>query len=138
VVLMSRQTETGSAFTALERATRLGEELAHVGFDWNQPAGPRAKMAEELAELDQAMAGGQRERIEAELGDVLWAAANLARHLHVDPELALTRALDRCEHRFRRVVECLRQRGLDPGQCAIEVLEAEWQEVKRSDLPQEG
>src|SRR5690606_13819634 len=73
---------------ALTRAVKLGRRAARVGFDWPDARGPREKIDEELRELDEAIAGGDRDRIGAELGDVLFAVANLARHLDVDPEQA--------------------------------------------------
>ena len=74
---------------ALARADRLTEKASRIGFDWPDAGGARAKVAEELGELDEAIAPGDRDAIEHELGDVLFALANLSRKLGVPPEEAL-------------------------------------------------
>ena len=76
---------------ALTRAQRIGEKVARVGFDWQDATGSRAKVAEELKELDEAAERGDADATEEELGDVLFALVNLARHLRVDAEGALRR-----------------------------------------------
>src|SRR3954469_8960468 len=80
---------------ALLRATRAGEKAGAVGFDWPDAAGPRAKIDEELAELDQACRSGDRDEMAEELGDVLQAVTNLARKLGIDAEAALRASTDR-------------------------------------------
>lgn len=116
---------------ALLRAERTGEKASRIGFDWPDAEGPRAKIDEELAELDRAIAEGDREAVFRELGDVLFSVANLARHLRVPPEDALRAALRRFEERFHKLEEKLRQEGHPAGAPAeIERLEAIWQEVK--------
>ena len=80
---------------ALTRAQRVGEKVARVGFDWPDARGSRAKVTEELGELDEAIAAATRIAIEAELGDVLFALVNLARHVDVDAEGALRRTIDK-------------------------------------------
>jgi nucleoside triphosphate diphosphatase len=115
------------ALPALTRAVKLGKRAARIGFDWPDAAGPRAKVDEELGELDAALRHGDRAQIEAELGDVLLAAANLARHLQVDPEAALRAANGRFTRRFR-VVEAYQRTA--PGADMAE-LEQQWQQAKR-------
>jgi MazG family protein len=88
---------------ALTRAQRVGEKVARVGFDWPDARGSRAKVGEELGELDQAVASGDKDRIEAELGDVIFALVNLARHVEVDAEGALRRTIDKFTRRFDHV-----------------------------------
>lgn len=90
---------------ALSRALKLQKKAAKVGFDWRQRPVPRvrAHVDSELAELDQALAAGERDAVEDEFGDVLFTLINLARHLKLDPDLALRRASDKFEHRFRAV-----------------------------------
>jgi MazG family protein len=94
---------------ALMRAQRVGEKVARVGFDWPDARGSRAKVTEELGELDEAIASGDAARVEDELGDVLFALVNLARHVRIDAEGALRRTTDkftkRFEHVERRVAE---------------------------------
>ena len=88
------------ALPALERAQKLQRRAAATGFDWPDPQGPRAKIAEELAELDAETTPAARED---ELGDLLFAVVNLARHLNVDAEEALRRANRKFETRFRSI-----------------------------------
>ncbi len=95
---------------ALLRATRVSATVGRVGFDWPDPVGSRAKVSEELAELDEALEEGDTERIEHELGDLLFAAVNLARHAGVDPERALRRTADRFCERFGVVERRVRER----------------------------
>ncbi|MBW2458059.1 MAG: nucleoside triphosphate pyrophosphohydrolase [Deltaproteobacteria bacterium] len=119
---------------ALLRAERVSEKAAKVGFDWPDRSGPRAKVDEELAELDQAVAAGDDEEIAAELGDLLFAVVNLARHLAVDPEAALRSTVEKFTKRFghveRRVDE--RHGGFAAGELNLDVLQAYWEESKRS------
>jgi tetrapyrrole methylase family protein/MazG family protein/ATP diphosphatase len=122
---------------ALTRAQRVGEKVARVGFDWPDARGSRAKVEEELGELDQAIAEGDVDRVEAELGDVLFALVNLARHAGVDAEGALRRTIDKFSRRFehveRRVIE---RHGGWPTTAAedritLEELDGYWEEAKR-------
>ena len=83
---------------ALTRAEKLGRRAAHVGFDWPDPSGPRAKIDEELAEIDAAETPAE---VEEEIGDLLFTVANYARHRDVDPEAALRAANAKFERRFR-------------------------------------
>ena len=114
------------AMPALLRAFRVGEKAARVGFDWPDAAGPRAKVDEELAELDAAIAQGDPGAVAAELGDLLFSVANLARHLRVEPETALRGTVDRFQQRFTAVeAELGNLRGR-----SLEELEAAWQRAK--------
>lgn len=89
------------ALPALLRALRVGEKAGSVGYDFRDAVAVRAKVDEELAELDEAAQTGDHERIESELGDVLFALSSYARKLGVDPESALRGSLDRFSSRFR-------------------------------------
>jgi ATP diphosphatase len=113
------------ALPALKRAEKLQRRAARVGFDWPDPAGPRAKIDEELAELDAAEDGARRE---AELGDLLFSAVNYARHLDIDPEAALGAAARRFEERFRKVEE-MADKPLK--EMNIIELESLWQRAKK-------
>lgn len=112
------------ALPALKRAEKIQRRVARVGFDWPDADGPRAKIDEELAEV--AAASGVAERT-AEVGDLLFAVVNYARHLDVDPEAALADATQRFERRFRKVEELADRplAGMD-----IDALEALWQQAK--------
>jgi ATP diphosphatase len=114
------------ALPALKRTEKLQRRAARVGFDWPDAAGPRAKIDEELAELDAA--SGAEERAH-ELGDLLFSVVNYARHLHIDPEAALRDAGRRFEARFRLVEET----AVKPlVQHDINELETLWQEAKKA------
>ena len=114
---------------ALTRATKLGRRAARIDFDWKDAAGARAKIAEELAELDAAIAAAVPARVGHELGDLLLSVANLARHLGVDAEGALRAANRRFERRFRHVEAALAAGG---GRSAEE-LDRYWREAKAAE-----
>jgi ATP diphosphatase len=113
-----------SALPALKRAETLQRRAARVGFDWPDAAGPRAKIDEELGEIDRATSLEERS---AEIGDLLFSTVNLARHLGIDPEAALRAANSRFEARFRQV-EKLSDAPL--AGLSINALEALWQQAK--------
>ena len=115
---------------ALTRAVKLGKRAARVGFDWPDARGPREKIDEELRELDEAIASGDRERIGSELGDVLFAVANLARHLGVDPEQCARGANRRFETRFRTVESRVERSGRPFEAHSPDELEAHWEAAK--------
>ena len=118
------------ALPALSRAQKLQRRAARVGFDWPDVAGVRAKLDEELAELDEALAATSQARREEELGDVLFTVVNLARHLEIDAEAALRRAATRFEGRFRVLEEALRARGEAVADASAATLEALWKAAK--------
>jgi ATP diphosphatase len=113
------------ALPALQRAEKLQRRAARIGFDWPDAGGPRAKIDEELAELDSATSDAERIH---ELGDLLFSVVNLARHLGIDPESALREANARFEKRFRKVEELTDKPLSDMD---IDALEALWQRAKR-------
>lgn len=115
---------------ALARAQKTGRKAAKVGFDWPDAGGPRAKVNEELAELDEAIATTDPDRIEAELGDVLFSLANLARHHGVDAERALHRTVRTFGARFAAMEEALDGRL---NEASADALERAWEAAKRSE-----
>jgi MazG family protein len=115
---------------ALARADRLTEKASRIGFDWPDAAGARAKLVEELGELDEAIASGDREHLEHELGDALFALANLSRKLEIPPEEALRGALARFVSRFTHVERELARRGVAHGQATLAEMDAIWDEAK--------
>ncbi len=116
---------------ALSRAQKLQRRAARIGFDWPDAAGARAKVIEELDELDAA--GGNPARVEAELGDLLFAAVNLARHHEVDAETALRRAGQRFERRLRAVEQRVHEHGASLDELTLEQLESHWRAVKAAE-----
>jgi MazG family protein len=118
------------ALPALTRARKLGARAARAGFDWPDATGPRAKVDEELAELDAVRGAPDATAREAELGDLLFSVVNLARHLDVDPESALRRANQRFARRYRHVELELDRRGQSPGEASPELLDRLWAAAK--------
>jgi nucleoside triphosphate diphosphatase len=121
------------ALPALARAAKLGRRAATVGFDWPTSAGVRAKLDEELGELDGALADADRTATEAELGDLLFTVANLCRHLDLDPEHCLRGANARFETRFKRVEAAVRAAGGDWSRHDAAALDRLWREAKRQE-----
>ncbi len=118
-----------ASLPALARADRIGRMAADVGFDWPDPEGPLAKIAEELAELQAACAEGGRDAIEHEVGDLLFAATSLCRKHALDPEVALRAALGRFTERFRRIEGDLRR----SDDHSLATLDRLWDHAKRSE-----
>lgn len=119
------------ALPALKRAAKIGKRAASAGFDWPDTAGVDAKIREEIGELQEARAQGDRDAQQQELGDVLFAVVNLARHLKIDPEQALSDANRRFETRFRLLETRLAERGAAPRDLDLDDLEAAWQAAKQ-------
>lgn len=127
-----------TSLPALARAQRVGEKVEKVGFDWPDTAGSRAKVTEEVAELDDAVAAADQNDIEEEFGDVLFSLVNLARHLNVDAELALRRTTNKFMQRFAHVEARAKEQpgGLPTAQpdgtgtLPLAVLDAWWNEAK--------
>lgn len=120
---------------ALVRAHRMQEKVASVGFDWEDAAGARRKVAEEIAETDREAVGGTPESLEEEYGDLLFALVNWGRLLGVHPDTALRRANRKFESRFRRLEALAQERGMDLEGSTLETLDGLWDEVKsREDL----
>jgi ATP diphosphatase len=130
------------ALPALQRAHRLSDRAARAGFDWPGPAQVRLKVTEELAELDEHLPGydrrsvapERRDRLKAEMGDVLLALANLARHLGFSAEDALGEANDRFVRRCDYLEEALALENLRPEDVGPDRLEALWVEAARGAL----
>jgi ATP diphosphatase len=118
------------------RAIKLQKRAARVGFDWPSPQPVFAKLHEEIEELRAEFANtqsGREERLEEELGDVLFVAANLARHAGVDPGRALRRANAKFERRFRRMEQLAAERGLDLAALPLSEQDRLWDEAKREE-----
>jgi tetrapyrrole methylase family protein / MazG family protein len=115
---------------ALLRAHRLQEKASRVGFDWKEAREVVKKVEEEFAELRAAMESEQPERVEAELGDLLFSLVNLSRFVAVNPEEALRKTIARFIARFQYIEEELAHRGTTPGQATLEEMDALWAEAK--------
>ena len=119
---------------ALVRAAKLQRRAARVGFDWPEPEEVLEKLDEEVAEIRAELeAGASAERLSDEIGDLLFAAVNLARHLDVDGETALRQANAKFERRFRAIEQALRARGRRLEDASLDEMEALWQQAKASE-----
>ena len=119
-----------AALPALMRSVKLQRRAARVGFDWPEIGPVLAKIEEEIRELREEVAAGDAARLEDEMGDVLFAVVNLARHLGVDPETALRRSNAKFERRFRGVEDRLAAQGLTPDEAGLDAMEAIWVGIK--------
>jgi len=119
------------ALPALLRAAKISRRAARIGFDWPDARAVIPKLAEEIVELETELdQGADPAMVEEEMGDLLFAAANLARKLDIEPETALRRATAKFERRFRQVEALAAERGIGRD---LDALEALWQEVKQKD-----
>jgi tetrapyrrole methylase family protein/MazG family protein/ATP diphosphatase len=115
---------------ALLYALRMGDKAARVGFDWPDAQGPRAKVSEELQELDQALARESLGEARDEIGDLLFSVVNLCRKLGLDPEDALTRTNRRFASRFRAMEALARDGGRPLDGYTLAELDAFWDKAK--------
>lgn len=119
------------ALPSLMRAVKLQEKASKVGFDWNDPKAVIAKIREEVDEIEAEIdAGSPQDRFEDELGDILFAAANLARHLRVDPDAALRRTNAKFRKRFKVIEDTLAASGRTLESASLQEMEAIWQSAK--------
>jgi nucleoside triphosphate diphosphatase len=121
------------ALPALLRAEKLQKRAARTGFDWTETPPIFDKLEEEIAEVKEAIAGGDADAIEDEVGDLLFVVANLARRLSVDPEQALRKANDKFERRFRAMEQAATAERVDFSALSLDEQEAYWQRVKRAE-----
>jgi MazG family protein len=119
------------ALPALKRAQKLGKRAGRVGFDWPDRTGVNQKIHEELGELEDAVGTRDASHMEDELGDVLFAVVNLARHLDIDPEKALTVANHKFERRFRAMETDIEAEGLQISKMSLEALDQRWRKAKK-------
>ena len=120
-----------NALPALKRAQKLGKRAGRVGFDWPDRRGVSAKIHEELNELEQVVGTRDKGGIEEEFGDLLFAVVNLARHLDIDPEHALTGANAKFERRFRDMEAAILDKGSEIKDFSLASLDREWRLAKQ-------
>jgi len=123
---------------ALLKAQKITEKAARVGFDWEHVDQVVAKVMEELKEFEEAMAGGNNERMESELGDLLFAIVNLGRFLSINPEEALRKTINRFQERFSHVEERLASRGRQMNTTTLEEMDRLWEEAKELEKSRQG
>jgi MazG family protein len=124
-------TSMPKAMPALLRAYEIGTRVAAVGFDWARPDDVVDKVEEEVAELRRAVAGEGRERAEEEMGDLLFAIANLARKLGIEPESALRKANEKFSERFLALERHLEAEGRSVHDATLEEMEEAWGKIKQ-------
>jgi ATP diphosphatase len=121
------------ALPALTRALKLQAKAGEVGFDWNDPLAVLAKIREETDEIETELAAGNRATAGAEVGDLLFAVVNLARHLDVDPEATLRATNQKFERRFATIERALAERGKTPQAATLEEMDELWNEAKAAE-----
>lgn len=121
------------ALPALTRALKLQAKAGRVGFDWNDPLAVLAKIREEASEIETEIAAGNREEAATEVGDLLFAVVNLARHLDADPETVLRATNRKFERRFGAIERALAERGKTPAGSSLAEMDALWDEAKAAE-----
>jgi ATP diphosphatase len=124
------------ALPALTRALKLQEKASSVGFDWNDPRAVLAKIREEADEIEYALATKDQSEIASEIGDLLFAVVNLARHANADPEATLRRTNSKFERRFRFIEEKLADKGRTPADSSLEEMDRLWDAAKAAERTQ--
>jgi len=119
--------------TALTRALKLQDKAGKVGFDWNDPMAVLAKIREECDEIEAEIASGDRQKASAEVGDLLFAAVNLARHLDTDPEDALRGCNQKFVRRFAAIERALQAQGKRPQDATLAEMDALWDAAKAAE-----
>ncbi len=122
-----------TALPALTRAQKLTAKAAKVGFDWPDAVQVIDKIHEELEEVKEASSSGDRDRIEDEIGDLLFSVTNLARHFHIDPERALRRTNSKFERRFRAIETALGQQNRSLDEASLDEMETLWVAAKTAE-----
>lgn len=136
-------TDVPRSLPALQRGYKVQQKAAQVGFDWDDASGPRAKIVEELDEIEQSILTGRKavsegvldeaaanRLVAGEVGDLLFAVVNYARHLHVQPEMALDQSTEKFIRRFAAVEQLAIERGLILDDLPLSRLDQLWDEIK--------
>lgn len=121
------------ALPASTRALKLQDKAGNVGFDWNDPRAVLAKIREEADEIEAALDQGESQHAAAEVGDLLFAVVNLARHLKGDPEALLRATNLKFERRFGAIEKALARQGKKPRDATLEEMDALWNEAKAAE-----
>jgi ATP diphosphatase len=123
---------------ALTRALKLQQKAGKVGFDWNDPKAVLAKIREETQEIEAELESGKRDDIEAEIGDLMFAVVNLARHLDIDTESALRTTNLKFERRFAAIEDALAALGKTPRDATLEEMDELWDQAKAAEKRANG
>jgi nucleoside triphosphate diphosphatase len=122
-----------SGLPALMRALKLQQKAGKVGFDWNDPKAVLAKIREEADEIGAELDAGHRDKVAAEIGDLMFAVVNLARHMDVDPEGALRATNLKFERRFAAIEDALAATGKTPADATLAEMDALWDKAKAAE-----
>ncbi len=122
-----------AGFPALMRALKLQQKAGKVGFDWNDPLAVLSKIEEEAGEIRAAISHGEKADIEGEIGDLLFAVVNLARHLDVEPDSALRATNAKFERRFASIESALAANGKKPQDATLDEMDALWNAAKAAE-----
>ena len=122
-----------ASLPALTRALKLQAKAGRVGFDWNDPRAVLAKIREEADEIEAELDRGDKPAMAAEVGDLLFAVVNLARHLDADPEGVLRETNLKFERRFAAIERALAARGRSPKDASLAEMDALWNEAKAAE-----
>jgi ATP diphosphatase len=118
---------------ALTRALKLQQKAGKVGFDWNDPKAVLAKIREETQEIEAELESGKRAEVEAEIGDLMFAVVNLARHLDIDTETALRTTNLKFERRFGSIEDALAAQGKTPQDATLDEMDELWNAAKAAE-----
>lgn len=118
-------------FPALIRAEKVQKKAAKAGFDWEDISGAEEKLYEEISEFKEAVKGGNREKIDEEFGDLLFAAVNVGRFADTDPELSLTAATNKFISRFEKMEKLANEKGKRLDEMSLEEMDSLWNEIKK-------
>jgi ATP diphosphatase len=118
---------------ALTRALKLQQKAGKVGFDWNDPKAVLAKIREETQEIEAELESGKRAEVEAEIGDLMFAVVNLARHLDIDTESALRTTNLKFERRFGSIEDALAAQGKTPQEATLDEMDTLWNAAKAAE-----
>jgi ATP diphosphatase len=127
-----------AALPGLLRALKLQQKASKVGFDWNDPRAVLAKIREEADEIEAALEANDRDSASGEIGDLIFALVNLARHLDIDPDAALRGTNVKFERRFASIEAALAQRGKTPSQATLAEMDALWDQAKADERQDAG
>jgi ATP diphosphatase len=122
-----------SGLPALMRAFKLQQKAGAVGFDWNDPLAVLAKIKEEIGEIENAIAAGDKDEVRGEIGDLLFAVVNLARHFDVEPEGALRSTNVKFERRFGSIEAALSAKGKRPQDATLDEMDELWNAAKTAE-----
>ncbi|BFM51012.1 nucleoside triphosphate pyrophosphohydrolase [Marinomonas sp. THO17] len=126
--------EVPVSMPALMQAVKLQQKAAKFGFDWPEIQPVFAKIREELTELEEAIVAGEQDHVASEMGDVLFAVTNLARHLQVSPDIALQKTNIKFRRRFARIEAFLAAEDRQLTDCSLEELDRYWEQAKSEGL----